>query len=102
MDLAEALYEASANLPSDEKYGLVSQMKRSSVSIASNIAEGSGRGSNKDFARFMNIALGSAFELETQILLSSRLGFLTDSSNLLDKVTQIQKMLSSLIKKYQS
>ena len=102
MELAEDLYRLSAELPSEEKYGLVSQMRRSSISIASNIAEGTGRGSNKDFARFMNIALGSAFELETQILLSVRLGFLPNPQDkVIDKVTQVQKMLHSLICKFQ-
>ena len=102
MELAEELYRLSSDLPSEERFGLVSQMRRSSISIASNIAEGTGRGTNKDFARFMNIALGSAFELETQILLSVRLGFLTKPSHeVLDKVTQVQKMLHSLISKFQ-
>ncbi len=102
MELAEELYRLSAELPSNEKYGLVSQMRRCVVSIPSNIAEGTGRGSDKDFARFMNIALGSAFELETQILLSIRLGFLKQSQpELLDKLSQVQKMLHSLINKFQ-
>ena len=102
MELAEELYRLSAKLPSDEKFGLISQMRRCVVSIPSNIAEGTGRGTNKDFARFMNIALGSAFELETQVLLSIRLGYLDQPQNeVLDKVSQIQRMLHSLIIKIQ-
>jgi four helix bundle protein len=102
MELAEELYRLSAELPSDERFGLISQMRRCVVSIASNIAEGTGRGSDKDFARFMNIALGSAFELETQVLLSIRLGYLNQSQQeVLNKVSQVQKMLHSLIKKFQ-
>jgi four helix bundle protein len=101
MDLAEELYKLSAELPNDERFGLVSQIKRSAVSIPSNIAEGTGRGTEKDLARFLNIALGSSFELETQILLSIRLGFFRDSTQeVLDKVSQVQKMLHSLINKF--
>lgn len=103
MELAEELYRLTSEFPSEEKFGLISQMRRSSISIASNIAEGTGRGTNKDLARFMNIALGSAFELETQILLSVRLGFfLKPQCEVLDKVTQVQKMLHSLIHKFQN
>ena len=102
MELAEELYRLSAKLPNDEKFGLVSQMRRCVVSIASNIAEGTGRGSDKDFSRFMNIALGSAFELETQVLLSIRLGYLNQpQQEVLNKVSQVQKMLHSLIRKLQ-
>ena len=102
MELAEELYRLSAELPSDERFGLISQMRRSVVSIASNIAEGTGRGSDKGFSRFLNIALGSAFELETQVLLSARLGYLNESQQeVLEKVAQVQKMLHSLIHKLQ-
>lgn len=102
MELAEELYRLSAELPSEERFGLISQMRRCVVSIASNIAEGTGRGSDKDFARFMNIALGSAFELETQVLLSIRLDYLNQSQQeVLNKVSQVQKMLHSLIRKFQ-
>lgn len=102
MELAEGLYRLSSELPNDEKFGLVSQMRRSVISITSNIAEGTGRGSDKDFTRFLNMALGSAFELETQILLSIRLGYLNHSQQeVLDKVSQVQKMLYRLINKLQ-
>lgn len=103
MELAEELYRLSAELPSDEKFGLVSQMRRCVVSIASNIAEGTGRNTDKDFSRFLNLALGSAFELETQLLLSVRLGYLNQNKpEVLNKVNQVQKMLHSLISKFQA
>jgi len=69
MDLAIDIYKATSLFPRDEKFGLVSQIKRCSVSIPSNIAEGSGRGSDKEFNHFLNISQGSAFELETQLII---------------------------------
>ena len=68
IDLVKKIYNLSSNLPIEERYGLISQMNRASVSIASNIAEGSSRSSEKEFKRFLEIALGSAFELETQLI----------------------------------
>lgn len=75
MDLTEAIYKLTEKFPKEEKYGLVSQMRRSAVSIPSNIAEGSRRRSIKDTARFLLIAFGSGSELETQTKLSKRLCF---------------------------
>ena len=100
MNLSQQVYMLTSDFPSDEKFGLVSQMRRSSVSIASNIAEGSGRGTDKDFSRFLNIALGSAFELETQLLLSSRLK-LHNSEVELNTSKQVQKMIHNLIKRFE-
>ena len=74
---AKAIYQATSAFPSDEKFGLVNQMCRASVSIPSNIAEGHARSSTADFQRFISIAMGSVAELETQILLSTELGYLT-------------------------
>ncbi|MFC6996213.1 four helix bundle protein [Rufibacter roseus] len=68
MTLAKKVFELSASFPANEKYGLTSQINRSAVSVPSNIAEGAGRGSDKEFIQFLNIARGSAFELETQLL----------------------------------
>ena len=69
------VYLLTNDFPTEEKFGLISQMRRSAISIPSIIAEGSGRSSDKDFANFLSIALGSSFELETQIWLSMDLGF---------------------------
>lgn len=82
------------SFPNEEKFRLTNQLRRASVSIPSNIAEGSSRQSNKDFARFLEIAIGSAYEVETQILISSDLGFITpedliELSNMLDEIIKM-------------
>ncbi|MCZ4224951.1 four helix bundle protein [Pedobacter sp. SJ11] len=96
--MAVEVYKATSRLPNDEKYGLVSQMKRCSVSISSNIAEGSGRGSSAQFKYFLNISQGSAFELEAQLIISNRLELLDNelSANLIEKTMEIQKMVYAL------
>ena len=81
MDLAQAVYEITEALPKMETYGLISQMTRAAVSAPSNIAEGSGR-TDKDFSHFLTIALGSLYELNTQIMLSERIGYLTAEQSL--------------------
>ena len=88
-------------LPKDERFGLVSQIRRCSVSIPSNIAEGSGRTTNKDFANFVSIAIASAFELETQVILCSDLRFIEEEQmiTLNNQVIEVQKMLYSFRKK---
>src|SRR5436305_7707459 len=75
MDLVVAVYRFTAALPKQETYGLVSQMRRASVSIPSNIAEGQGRGGSPEFVRFLHIAHGSLRELETQVFICDRLGY---------------------------
>ena len=70
IELAKSIYLLAADLPSEEKYGLVSQIKRCSVSIPSNIAEGAGRNSQKEFKHFLSITNGSAYELQTQLILA--------------------------------
>lgn len=96
MQLAKQVYEVTASFPLNEKYGLISQMNRCVISIPSNIAEGSGRGSDKEFIHFLSIALGSAFELETQILLAKSFGFAGPNqlSELLPAVQKIQRMIN--------
>lgn len=86
------------SFPNEEKFGLTNQLRRASVSIPSNIAEGSSRQSNKDFARFLEIAIGSAYEVETQILISSNLRFITpeDLIELTNMLEEIIKMTSRL------
>lgn len=96
MQLVKSVYAVTATLPASERYGLVSQMQRAATSIPSNIAEGSKRGSRADFRQFVRIALGSAAELETQLLLIGDLYPQTQSEELLMVVEDVQKMLSSL------
>jgi four helix bundle protein len=90
------IYNETASFPSEEKFGLTNQLRRASVSIPSNIAEGSSRSSNKDYARFLEIAIGSAYEVETQLLISVDLGFLTPeiAKELCDLLEEIIKMTS--------
>ncbi len=92
-ELVNDIYDASNALPSDEKFGLKSQIRRSAVSIPSNIAEGCSRRTNKDLARFLEIAIGSSFELETQLLIAKRREMLNKSKNesIIDELHEIQK-----------
>ena len=76
VELSTVTYALCASLPSEEKFSLKSQMQRSSISIASNIAEGAGRNSNKEFAYFLSIASGSCYELETQLIIANKLDFI--------------------------
>jgi len=98
MLLAEQIYNLTKDFPTDEKYGLISQMKRAVISIPSNIAEGAARKGNKEFVQFMYIAMGSLSELETQILLSQRLQFANSVDNYLDQIEKIKQMLFGLIR----
>ena len=79
MDLAADVYKATEGFPKTEIYGITNQIRKSAVSIPSNMAEGSGRGSNPDFIRFLNYSYGSTCELETQLILGNRLGFMENS-----------------------
>ncbi len=86
--LARRIYELTSSFPANEKYGIVSQMTRAAVSVPSNIAEGAGRSSNKDFANFLSIAIGSIFELHTQVVICGQIGFLdTETVQQLEKQT---------------
>ena len=78
MDLVEAVYRLSARFPDDERFGLTNQIRRASVSVPSNVAEGQGRGTPAEFAHFLRIANGSRQEVETQALLAVRLGFVQE------------------------
>lgn len=95
------IYKVLSDFPKEEMFGLINQMKRSSSSIPTNIAEGSGRFSNKDFARFLSIAYGSCNELEYQIILSVDLNYLDvlKGNYLIEKAQEIRKMLYALINK---
>lgn len=91
-----SIYELTSTFPDSEKFGLTNQLRRASVSIASNIAEGSSRKSNKDFNRFLEIAVGSMYEIETQLLIASDLGFIhqKELDIFLGKLESIVKMTS--------
>ncbi len=101
IDLVVQIYSITKNFPTTEKFGLISQMQRCSVSIPSNIAEGSARKSSKEFSHFLSISLGSLAELETQLIISNRLKFLNDivfKEINDDKIMHIRKMLIGLKK----
>ena len=102
MDLVELVHKLTSSFPKEEKFGLISQIQRCSVSIPSNIAEGAGRNSNKEFKHFLSIANGSSNELSTQLHLSIRIGYVIedDASEIFRLLTEIQKMNFSLIKKF--
>ena len=88
-----AIYKVTSGFPDEEKFGLTNQIRRASVSIISNIAEGCSRKSNKDFSRFLEIAIGSMYEIETQLLISNDVGFLSNKD-----LETLQKQLGSIIK----
>lgn len=98
MDLVETIYRETRSLPPDEKFGLVSQIRRCSVSIPANIAEGHGRKATGAFANHLSIASGSVAELETHLLLCQRLGYIdnTTVTELLTKCDDIGRMLTGL------
>jgi four helix bundle protein len=94
IDLAVEVYRVTALFPPDEKYGLTSQTRRAAVSISSNIAEGAGRNSEKEFKYFLGIANGSSFELQTQLFISNKLSLLSseDLEKILQQIEELQKM----------
>ena len=98
MDLVESIYKISSNFPKDEMYALTSQIRRASVSIPSNIAEGSARNGNKEFIQFLYISLGSVSEVETQLMIAQRLKYTVNIGKELKDIVAIKKMLSGLIK----
>ena len=97
--LVKGIYLLTNKFPKTEQYGLVSQMQRAAVSIPANIAEGSAKSSNKDFIRFLEFSLGSIFELETQIIISKELNYLSEEDfNSIDKqIQEVQKMIISFM-----
>ncbi len=100
VNLAVDVYLATSVFPNDEKFGMTSQMRRASVSIPSNIAEGAARRSLKEFSQFLYIAAGSVSELSTQILISEQTGLLLSASakDLMDKTEEVTKMIHGLIR----
>jgi four helix bundle protein len=95
------IYRLTDQFPDKEKFGLTSQLRRASVSMASNIAEGASRNSETDFARYLEISMGSAFEIETQLIVSQEIGYITSEeyNSALETLTVIQKQINQLISK---
>ncbi|MDP9369052.1 MAG: four helix bundle protein [Chloroflexota bacterium] len=104
MDLAEATYRATGDWPTDERYKLTDQVRRSAISIPSNIAEGQGRGSTREFAYHLSVAHGSLCELETQLRLSQRLSYVdaTVLDALLQQAAEVGRLIQGLLRKLRS
>jgi four helix bundle protein len=100
MDLTVAVYRSTQSYPSSEMYGLVSQSRRAAVSVPANIAEGEGRGTKPEFARFLRIAHGSLRELETHLMLAARLSYIAEraASETLDQCSEVGRLISGLIR----
>lgn len=101
MELAVNVYELSKLFPREELYGLTSQIRRAVVSVPSNIAEGQGRDNDREFSRFLDIAMGSVREVETQIAIATRLGYLSqdNSEHVLNLITEVAKLTNALRRK---
>ena len=97
INLVEDVYRLTSNFPTEEKYGLSSQMRRAAVSIPSNIAEGAARKNDKEFIQFLYIALSSLSELETQLIISNRLNYELPS-DILETVNNLGRSINSFIK----
>lgn len=97
LNYVELIYKATTVFPESEKFGLISQLRRAAVSVVSNIAEGAARQSQKEFVHFLYVALGSISEIETQIEISKRLGYIVEIKELQEKNIYIRRMLLKLI-----
>lgn len=97
IELVTKIYEITSNFPTTEQFGLTSQMQRAAISIPSNIAEGAARNSEKEYIHFLYISLGSLAELETQLIISNKLGFLEDVS-IFEEVEKLRRKLLNFIK----
>jgi four helix bundle protein len=98
IDISVKIYELTSSFPESEKFGIISQLRRASVSISSNFAEGSSRSSEKEFRHFIEIALGSAFEVKTQLIISNKLGFINEDLfvDLIHLIDKVSKQLNAL------
>jgi four helix bundle protein len=97
MQLAKFVYQKTKDFPDHERFGLVSQLRRSAVSVPSNIAEGAGRGTTKDFIRFLHIARGSLCEIETQTLLAEDLGYMNKADDIIGQSNRVFQLICGLI-----
>lgn len=103
MELVKQVYVLSKKFPADERYALTDQLRRAVVSIPSNIAEGSGRSSNADYAHFLSIARGSLYETMTQLRIAVDLGYIPElSEDINSKIDEVGRMLGAMLKKYGS
>ncbi len=98
MDLVVCVYELTKTFPDDERFGLVSQVRRAAVSIPSNIAEGQSRNSKGEFIQFLGIARGSTAEVTTQLLIAQRLGYLNNAATALESAEEVGRIISGLIR----
>ena len=98
MDLVVNVYEITSKFPVEERFGLTQQMRRAAVSIPSNIAEGAARKSSNEFIQFLHVSLGSLAELETQLIISERLGYLGNKDNQSELCNRVRQMLLGLIR----
>ncbi len=96
MTLVRAVYDVTRDFPREEIYGLVSQLRRSAVSIPSNLAEGAGRDGRKEFIRFLSIARGSLSEMETQLLIAADLGYLSRDHGVFQLLERVSRLLTGL------
>lgn len=101
MQVVTEVYRFTKSFPSDEQYGLTNQIRRSAISVPSNMAEGYGRGTTGDYVRFLRISVGSLYELQTQWQIAQNLGYITkrDFVSIYDETRNIERMLSALIGK---
>jgi four helix bundle protein len=98
MELVEEIYDLTRSFPKEEQYGLTSQIRRASISIPSNIAEGAARKGNKEYLQYLYVSLGSLSELETQILISKRLKYIESEEEIIGLIDKIRMKLLSFIK----
>ena len=101
IEIAKEIYLLTEQFPNAERFGLISQIQRAAVSISSNIAEGASRGSEKEFSHYLQIALGSAFEVESQLIIAQEIAYVKseDTEKMLIKLQTLQKQISFLITK---
>ena len=102
MDLVVTIYRITSKFPSEEKYNLTSQLRRASVSVPSNIAEGAARKGNKEFLQFLYVALGSLAEIDTQLEIAQRLEFLHSFTEIESKTKYIRNLIIGLIRRLKS
>lgn len=102
--IVKEVYSLTSKFPIEEKYALISQIKRATISISSNIAEGSGRSTKPDFAKFLDISLGSCYEVESDLIIAADLSFISENALniIIPKIQEIEKMLIGLINSVRS